>query len=87
MTHEEIRRVVLDAIVAVAPESRPAELAGGAPLREQLDLDSMDFMNFVVELDERLGVAVPEGDYGRLDSLDGCVEYLARALSAGTRVT
>ena len=83
MTRDEIRQAVLDAIGSVVPGSRPAQIAPGAPIRDQLDMDSMDFINFVVELDERLGVAVPEGDYGRLATLDGCVEYLERSLAAG----
>jgi len=78
MTREEIRAAVLDAIVAVVPGTHPADISDETPLRDQLDMDSMDFINFVVELDERLGVAVPEGDYSRLATVNGCIEYLAR---------
>lgn len=81
MTRDEIRGVVLDALAAAVPGARPAGLAPATPIRDQLDMDSMDFINFVVELDERLSVSVPEGDYGRLATLDGCVEYLERALA------
>jgi acyl carrier protein len=81
MTREEIRAAVLAAIVAVVPGTHLSDIGDDAPLRDQLDMDSMDFINFVVELDERLGVAVPEGDYGRLVTVNGCIEYLAGALA------
>jgi acyl carrier protein len=81
MTREEIRAAVVAAIVSVVPGVRPDEIQPATPFREQLDMDSMDFINFVVELDERLGVAVPEGDYARLASVDACVEYLNNALA------
>jgi acyl carrier protein len=83
MTREEIRAAVVAAIVSVVPEARPNEIQPAVPLRDQLDMDSMDFMNFVVELDERVGVAVPEGDYARLTSVDACVEYLNNVLARG----
>jgi acyl carrier protein len=51
-------------------------------LREQLDIDSIDFLNFVVGLDEVLHVSVPEGEYGALATLDGCVDYLAARMPA-----
>ena len=66
MTREQVRQAVLDALLTVVPEARPAEINPAAPLREQLDIDSMDFINFVVTLDEALGVDVPEAEYGRL---------------------
>ena len=49
------------------------------PLRDQLDIDSMDFLNFVIAMNERTGIEIPESDYGELATLTGCVTYLARA--------
>ena len=83
MTTDEIRRIALDALGAIAPEADLAALRPDAALREELDLDSMDFLNFVVRLHDRLGVDVPERDYPRLATLDGCVRYLAGVLAAG----
>jgi acyl carrier protein len=80
MTREEIRENVLRAIRSVAPETQPEKLDGRASFRDELDLDSVDFMNFVVALHESLGVDVPESDYAQLACLDGCVEYLAQRL-------
>lgn len=73
---EEIRAVLLSALRGIAPEADPASLDPEESLREQLDLDSMDFLNFVIAVHERLGVEIPEADYPRLASLDGAVAYL-----------
>lgn len=75
-THEQIRETVVDALKHVAPELDPSTLDGGADLREALDIDSMDFLKFVVDLHARLHVDVPERDYRKLRTLDACVAYL-----------
>ena len=77
MTANEIRDVALRVLRAVAPESDPAKLDPKSSFRDELDLDSVDFMNFVVGLHAALGVDVPESDYAQLTSLDACVAYLA----------
>jgi acyl carrier protein len=77
MTSEEIRKTVIDALTRIAPEIDPASIEPGASFREQLDLDSMDFLNFVLAVHDRLGVEIPEADYPRLSTLDGAVAYLA----------
>jgi acyl carrier protein len=82
----EVRAAVLAALRRVAPEAEPARLRGNLPLREELELDSMDFLSFVIGLHERLGVEVPEADYPRLLTLDDAVRYLAaRRGEAGGR--
>ena len=77
MTRAEIQAKVLEALVHVAPEVDTATLDANMALRDQVDLDSMDFLRFVVELHRQLGVEVPEGDYGQLSSLAGVVDYVA----------
>jgi acyl carrier protein len=77
MTDEEIRARVLEVLARIAPELDPAELAPGGNLRDQLDVDSMDFLNFVIGLHQAFGVQVPETDYRKLLTLDDCVSYLA----------
>lgn len=79
MTKDEIRTVVLRSLGEIAPEADPATIKPEVGFRDQLDLDSMDFLNFVIALHQALGVDIPEADYPRLATLDGCVEYLARA--------
>ncbi|MCA8921144.1 MAG: acyl carrier protein [Planctomycetes bacterium] len=82
MTPSELRQTFLDALVHVAPDAEPDALDPDAPLRDQMDLDSMDLLNLVIRLNEVLGVEVPERDYPRLDSVSHAVAYLEGALSA-----
>jgi len=82
MEHQEIRAGVIAAIKAIAPELEEADLVAGQPLRVQVDLDSMDWLNVLVGLHQRFGVDIPETDYVRLDTLDAIVAYLA-AKTAG----
>lgn len=73
----DIRAAVIRALVHVAPELEADKLRGDAPLRREVDLDSVDFLNFVLELHRQLGVDVPEVDYAKLATLDDCVAYIA----------
>jgi acyl carrier protein len=77
MTNAEIQAVVLGALSRIAPEVAAASLKPDVRLRDQIDMDSMDFLNFMLELHASLGVDVPEADYPKLATLDGCVAYLA----------
>jgi acyl carrier protein len=80
MNQAEIRATVLAELKRIAPEIEDGELDAAKPLREQVDLDSMDWLNFLVALHERLKVEIPESDYARLGTLDQTVDYLARRL-------
>lgn len=77
MPEPDVLHEVLEALGAVAPEADPSTLDRTEPIRDQLDLDSVDFLTFVESLHERLGVDVPEADYGKLATVDGAVAYLA----------
>jgi acyl carrier protein len=77
MTTDEIRSAVFAALRRVAPEVDPASLRTNLPIRDQADLDSMDFLNFMLELNTALGVDIPETAYREVATLDGCVLYLA----------
>ena len=77
MTREEIREVVLSILAGIAPEIDVEEIRPAADLRDELDIDSMDFLRFLVRIEERLGVSVPEKDYPRVRTLESCVAYLA----------
>jgi acyl carrier protein len=80
---DTIRAAVLRALASVAPELDPQALQPGLPIREQVDIDSMDFLNFVIEVHRELGVAVPEVDYGQLATIESAVAYLGpRAVRA-----
>ena len=77
--------VVLATLAQVAPEADLASLGPDAELRVELDIDSMDFLNFVVGIDERTGVDIPERDYPQLSTLNGCIEYLTRRMAEAPR--
>ncbi len=79
MSAGALEQTVLDALGEVAPEVDPDTIQRDVPLRDQLDIDSMDFLNFVIAMNERTGIEIPESDYGELATLTGCVTYLARA--------
>jgi acyl carrier protein len=76
MTDIDIRAVVQEELSNIAPEIDLAVVDPAADLREALDIDSMDFLNFVAAIHHRLGVDVPETDYAKLGTLDGAVKYL-----------
>jgi acyl carrier protein len=85
MTESEIRQAILDSIHEIAPEAEFESLDPGAELRDELDLDSMDFLNILVAIARRTGVEVPEEDYARLDTLERMVEYLRNRISERDR--
>jgi acyl carrier protein len=77
MSDTDIRKVVQEELGNIAPEADLANLDPGADLREALDIDSMDFLNFITAIHHRLGIDIPEIDYPKLGTLDGAVAYLA----------
>ena len=77
-TRDEIRAAIFDVLGAIAPEADPATIVPDKPLREQIDIDSFDFLNVIIRLHEALGVDIPEKDYAELLTLNGAVDYLAR---------
>jgi acyl carrier protein len=77
MTDAEMRAAVLAVLKSIAPELEEEALDPARPLREQIDLDSMDWLNVIVALHERLKVDIPEADYAKLTTLDAVVGYLA----------
>jgi acyl carrier protein len=80
MNDTEIRKVLQEELANIAPEDDFKTLDPLADLREAIDIDSMDFLNFVISVHQRLGVDIPEIDYPKLVTLDGAVRYLAATL-------
>jgi acyl carrier protein len=76
MTRSEAQTRIRHALETVAPEVDAASLAEDVALRDQVDLDSMDLLRFVVELHKQLGVTVPEADYSKLSTLGGAIDYV-----------
>ena len=77
MDKTAVKNQVLEELKRIAPELEEGELRLDRPLREQIDLDSMDWLNFIVALHERFKVEIPEADYRKLGTLDETVAYLA----------
>jgi len=82
MGDQQVRQIIIDIIATVAPDADLSGLKGDVRLRDQLDLDSMDFLDIVMELRKRYKLEVPKEDYPELASLDSCVSYLGPKLQA-----
>ena len=85
MTATDTRTTILTVLAGIAPELDPAALVDDVPLRDQLDIDSMDFLNFLIGLHEQLGVDVAESDYERVATIAGLVEHVDRQLEAARK--
>lgn len=77
MTKDELKEIVLHVLGQIAPEADMSQIKPDLRIRDQLDIDSMDLLNFVVGLHKELQVEIPEADYPKLVTLNGCVDYLA----------
>lgn len=76
MTREQLEDVVVGVLTRIAPEASPATIDRNANLQDALDIDSIDFLNFVMGLHEATGVDVPERDYPKITTVNDCVAYL-----------
>ena len=82
MTPEQVKQIVIDIINEIAPDEYTSNLKSKVNLRDQMDLDSMDFLDIVMELRKQHGIEVPEEDYPQLASLDSCADYLTPKFNA-----
>ena len=78
MKEADIRQLAAKVLAGIAPEADLATVNDSEDLREALDLDSMDFLNFVIGLHQGSGRPIPESDYPKLFTLKGCLTYLGR---------
>jgi len=76
MSPEEIKEAILEILEGIAPDEDLSQLSDDVPLREQLELDSMDFLDIVMELRKRYRVQIPEDDYVELATMTSTVSYL-----------
>lgn len=76
MNDAEIRRLACNLLSDIAPDTDPTSLAGDVDIREGLDIDSIDFLNFVIALSKSTGRTIPEADYAKLFTMDGIVAYM-----------
>ncbi len=82
MTRDEIRDIIIEIIQDIDEEAEFDGLDADAPLRDQLDLDSMDFLDIVMELRKRYQITIPEEEYPELATLNSCVNYLEPKLQS-----
>lgn len=82
MTREQLKTVALEVLRGIAPEVEAGDIEPMTPLRHQVDLDSMDWLNFLIGLHQRLGVNIPESDYAKLVTLDNVLDYLQARMDA-----
>ena len=75
-SEKEIREAVLQALTNIAPEVDPGSIDPARDLRDQIDIDSVDFLNFVIGIHKELGVDIPDADAPKLVTLNNCVAYL-----------
>ncbi|HLP08959.1 MAG TPA: acyl carrier protein [Opitutaceae bacterium] len=85
MTKDDIKKLIIEIIADIAPDEDLSGLKPDVRLREQLQLDSMDFLDIVMELRKRHGIEVPEADYMQLATLDSCANYLEPKFAAKGR--
>jgi acyl carrier protein len=84
MSRDEVRKALMDSILDVAPEADFTQVRPDRPVRGQIDIDSFDFLTILENLHEKIGVDVPESDYGKMMTLDGSVDYLVHRLAEGS---
>lgn len=82
MEKTDIRKIIIDIIAEIAPDEDLSNLKDDVRLRDQLELDSMDFLDIVMELRKQHNIEVPEADYSHLESLQSCVDYLLPKFNA-----
>jgi acyl carrier protein len=77
MTEAQIKATIVKVLGQIAPEADLSTLGPDENVRETLDIDSFDHLNFLIGLHEALGVDIPEGDYGQLTTLGDIIHYLS----------
>lgn len=81
MNDGDIRKELVAIVRSIAPELEEGDIVASRPLREQVDLDSMDWLKVIVGVHEKLHVDIPEADYGKLRTLDDWISYLRGRLA------
>ncbi len=82
MKREELTQAILQTLASIAPEVEPGSIVPDKLLRDQVDLDSADWLNFLVALHAKLGVDIPDADVGKLTTLTKLIDYCERKLGA-----
>lgn len=80
MTHEEIKRAIIDQILEIAPDIDESDIIPGQNIQRSLEIDSFDFLKILTALSEIIGIEVPESDYARVDTLEHMSDYFAERI-------
>lgn len=81
MNRDQLKQAIVETLTAIAPEVDPAALKADAPFRNQVDLDSADWLNFLIALKARIGVDVPDAEAPKLNTLDKLIDFCAARLA------
>jgi len=82
MNEEEIKNIIFQLLKKIAPDTEPSELKPDENIREVLNIDSFDSLQFIVSLNEKLGIEIPEEDYGKISTLKSLINYLLEKLKS-----
>ncbi|MBK9636799.1 MAG: acyl carrier protein [Bacteroidetes bacterium] len=80
MNKEEIEKIIFNSLKQIAPDTEPSKLSPDENIRETLGIDSFDFLQFIVSLDEKLNLEIPEQDYGKITTLNSLIIYLTQKI-------
>lgn len=84
MTETELKQLLFEGLYQIAPEIDFSDLRFDDNLREELDIDSFDFLNFLIGINEKIGIEIPEQDYEKLMSLEQIINYLMKRIQVET---
>lgn len=76
MNEQDIKQTIFQLLKRIAPETEPSQLHPDENIRETLNIDSFDALQFIVALDEKLGIEIPEEDYGKTSTLKNLLSYV-----------
>jgi len=82
MTEQEMKQIIIEALKKIAPDTEPDKLSPTDNIRQALEIDSFDYLQFIVAIDEKFGFETPEEDYGKISSIQDLTEYIKSHIRA-----
>ena len=76
MNEDQIKQIIFQLLKKIAPDTEPSQLKPDENIRETLNIDSFDSLQFLVALNEKIGIEIPEQDYGKVGTLNALIQYL-----------
>lgn len=84
MNEPEIKKTIIDLLKKIAPDSEPEKLQPDENIRTVLEIDSFDYLQFIVAMDEHFGIDTPEADYGKIETINSLTRYLMKKKATGS---